>query len=130
MCTWRQGDAVIFSSRVIPGNEKSISQLQNNLIYRGVEVITDRDENIHVSGHPARDELTEMYQWVRPQIAIPVHGEGRHIHEHVALARACQVPQAVAAENGSIIRLAPGPPRSSPRCRAAASASTARRWCR
>ncbi|HVT52812.1 MAG TPA: ribonuclease J [Dongiaceae bacterium] len=104
-----EGDAVIFSSRVIPGNEKSIGALQNNLIHRGIEVITDHDEAIHVSGHPARDELTEMYQWVRPQIAVPVHGEARHIHEHVALARACQVPQAVEAANGAVIRLAPGP---------------------
>jgi ribonuclease J len=103
------GDAVIFSSRVIPGNEKSIGLLQNNLIHRGIEVITDHDEAIHVSGHPARDELTEMYQWVRPQIAVPVHGEARHIHEHAALARACQVPQAVEAANGAVIRLAPGP---------------------
>ena len=104
-----EGDAVIFSSRVIPGNEKSIGLLQNNLIHRGIEVITDHDEAIHVSGHPARDELTEMYQWVRPQIAVPVHGEARHIHEHVALARQCQVPQAVEAANGAVIRLAPGP---------------------
>ena len=103
------GDAVIFSSRIIPGNEKSISLLQNNLIHSDVEVITDHDEMIHVSGHPARDELTEMYQWVRPQIAIPVHGEARHIREHADLARACQVPQAVEAANGAIIRLAPGP---------------------
>jgi ribonuclease J len=104
-----EGDAVIFSSRVIPGNEKSIGLLQNNLIHRGIEVITDHDESIHVSGHPARDELTEMYQWVRPQIAVPVHGEARHIHEHAALARACQVPQQVEAANGAVIRLAPGP---------------------
>jgi ribonuclease J len=103
------GDAVIFSSRVIPGNEKSISLLQNNLIHRDVEVITDHDEMIHVSGHPARAELTEMYQWVRPQIAIPVHGEARHIRAHAELARECQVPQAVEAANGAIIRLAPGP---------------------
>jgi ribonuclease J len=103
------GDAVIFSSRVIPGNEKSISLLQNNLIHRDVEVITDHDEMIHVSGHPARAELTEMYQWVRPQIAVPVHGEARHIRAHAELARECQVPQAVEAANGAVIRLAPGP---------------------
>jgi ribonuclease J len=103
------GDAVIFSSRVIPGNEKAISLLQNNLIHRDVEVITDHDEMIHVSGHPARAELTEMYQWVRPQIAIPVHGEARHIRAHAELARKCQVPQAVEAANGAVIRLAPGP---------------------
>jgi ribonuclease J len=104
-----EGDAVIFSSRVIPGNEKAISRLQNDLTYRGVEVITDHDEEIHVSGHPARDELAEMYQWVRPRIAVPVHGEARHIREHVAFARQCQVPQAVGGENGAMIRLAPSP---------------------
>jgi ribonuclease J len=103
------GDTVVFSSRMIPGNEKSISKLQNDLTYKGVAVITDHNGNIHVSGHPARDELAEMYQWVRPRIAVPVHGEARHIREHVAFARQCQVPQAVAAENGAIIRLAPGP---------------------
>jgi len=99
---------VVFSSRTIPGNEKSIARLQNDLALQGVQVITDRDEDIHVSGHPARDELIEMYQMIRPQIAIPVHGEARHIKEHVALARECQVPQAVEAANGTIIRLAPG----------------------
>ncbi|MGH6932861.1 MAG: ribonuclease J [Dongiaceae bacterium] len=103
------GDAAVFSSRTIPGNEKAIAQLQNDLTVQGVEVITDRDEDIHVSGHPARDELIEMYQMIRPQIAIPVHGEARHIKEHVALAKICQVPQAVEAANGTIIRLAPGP---------------------
>jgi len=103
------GDTVIFSSRTIPGNEKSISQLQNDLSKLGVEIITDHDEDVHVSGHPARDELAEMYHWVRPRIAIPVHGEARHIKEHVALARSCQVPEALEAANGRIIRLAPGP---------------------
>ena len=103
------GDSVVFSSRTIPGNEKSIARLQNELAVQGVEVITDRDEDIHVSGHPARDELTSMYQMVRPRIAIPVHGEARHIKEHVALAKACQVPEALEAANGTLIRLAPGP---------------------
>lgn len=103
------GDAAIFSSRVIPGNEKSINRLHNDLTRRGVEIITDRDENVHVSGHPARDELAEMYQMVRPRIALPVHGELRHIQEHVTFARACQVPEALAPENGTLIRLAPGP---------------------
>ncbi len=107
--TLEPGDAAVFSSRTIPGNEKAIAQLQNDLTLQGVEVITDRDEDIHVSGHPARDELVEMYQMIRPQIAIPVHGEARHIKEHVALAKICQVPQAVEAANGTIIRLAPGP---------------------
>lgn len=103
------GDAAIFSSRVIPGNETSISRLFNDLTRRGVEIITDRDEDVHVSGHPARDELAEMYQMVRPRIALPVHGEARHIQEHVAFARECQVPEALAPENGTLIRLAPGP---------------------
>lgn len=107
--TLEAGDAVVFSSRVIPGNEKAISRLQNDLVLAGIEVITDADADIHVSGHPARDELAEMYQWVRPQIAIPVHGEARHIKEHVAFAKQCQVPQAIEASNGRIIRLAPGP---------------------
>ena len=106
--TLEPGDAVVFSSRTIPGNEKSIAQLQNDLTRQDVRVITDREEDIHVSGHPARDELIEMYQMIRPQIAIPVHGEARHIKEHVALAKECQVPQALEAANGAIIRLAPG----------------------
>jgi len=107
--TLESGDAVVFSSRTIPGNEKSIAQLQNDLTRQDVRVITDREEDIHVSGHPARDELIEMYQMIRPQIAIPVHGEARHIKEHVALAKECQVPQALEAANGAVIRLAPGP---------------------
>ena len=91
-----EDDTVIFSSRVIPGNEISISRLQNALSRQGVHVVTDKDHFIHVSGHPARDELSQMYQWVRPKIAIPVHGEARHLAEHAELAAACQVPQALA----------------------------------
>jgi len=103
------GDTAIFSSRVIPGNERSVGRLQNALMARGVEVITDREADIHVSGHPARDELVRVYQWVRPKIAVPVHGEVRHMVEHAALARACQVPETVVAPNGTLVRLAPGP---------------------
>ncbi len=104
------GDTAIFSSRVIPGNERPVGRLQNALTARGVEVIGDGpDEHIHVSGHPARDELVRMYQWVRPQIALPVHGEVRHMVEHAALARQCQVPETVVAPNGTLVRLAPGP---------------------
>jgi ribonuclease J len=104
------GDSVIFSSRVIPGNERSVGRLQNALMARGVEVISDGpEEHLHVSGHPARTELVRMYQWVRPQIALPVHGEVRHMVEHVALARHCQVPETVLAPNGTLVRLAPGP---------------------
>jgi ribonuclease J len=102
------GDAVVFSSRVIPGNEKAISALQNELVRKGIEVVTDREHFTHVSGHPARDELAQMYQWVRPQVAIPVHGEARHLSAHAELARDCQVPQALVAENGDLIKLAPG----------------------
>lgn len=104
------GDTAIFSSRVIPGNERPVGRLQNALTARGVEVISDAPaEHIHVSGHPARDELVRMYQWVRPRIALPVHGEVRHMVEHAALARQCQVPETVVAPNGTLVRLAPGP---------------------
>jgi ribonuclease J len=94
---------------VIPGNERSVGRLHNALMARGVEVVTDSDANIHVSGHPARDELVRVYQWIRPKIAVPVHGEVRHMIEHAALARACQVPETVVAPNGTLVRLAPGP---------------------
>ncbi|MET4808024.1 ribonuclease J [Limibacillus sp. MBR-115] len=103
------GDAVVFSSRIIPGNEVSIFSLQNLLALDGVEVYTDDDHPIHVSGHPAREELTQMYHWVRPRIAIPVHGEPRMLQEHAQLARECQVPESIISANGDLIRLAPGP---------------------
>ncbi|HWA46007.1 MAG TPA: ribonuclease J [Hypericibacter adhaerens] len=105
------GDAVLFSSRVIPGNDRAIGRLQNDLAKLGVEIVTERDNAIHVSGHPARDELIAMYQWVRPQIAVPVHGEYRHLAAHARLAEDCQVPQSVLSTNGDVIRLAPGPAR-------------------
>jgi ribonuclease J len=107
--TLEPGDAVIFSSRIIPGNEKAIGALQNDLARLEVEIVTAEDEPVHVSGHPAREELARMYQLVRPRIAIPVHGERRHLQAHARLAEECQVPQAIAAENGRMIRLAPGP---------------------
>ena len=105
-----EGDTVIFSSRVIPGNEKGIFDMQNALAEKGVRIITDRmtDGPIHVSGHPARDELRRMYQWVRPKISVPVHGERRHIVEHAAYAKSLQVSEAVTPRNGDLIRLAPG----------------------
>lgn len=102
------GDAVVFSSRVIPGNEVGIFDLQNALVKRGIEVITDHDHEIHVSGHPGREELAQMYQWVRPKIAIPVHGEDRHLAAHAQLARDCQVPHQIVCSNGDLIRLTPG----------------------
>ncbi len=103
------GDAVVFSSRVIPGNETAIYALQNRLVEQGVVVLTDRDAPIHVSGHPARDELTEMYQWVHPQISIPVHGEARHMAAHAEIARNCQIPEVLIGHNGALMRLAPEP---------------------
>ncbi|MBX3481600.1 MAG: ribonuclease J [Caulobacter sp.] len=109
--TLGRGDHVIFSSRVIPGNEVPIRALQNNLADRGVRLYTERDHpGIHVSGHPCRDELKEMYQWARPKIAVPTHGERRHLLEHAALARDLQVPHTVTPRNGDMVRLAPGHP--------------------
>ncbi|HEU5047972.1 MAG TPA: ribonuclease J [Rickettsiales bacterium] len=102
------GDTVIFSSRKIPGNETKISYTCNALTLRGIEVITEGRHHVHVSGHPCRDELTAMYQMVRPQIAVPTHGEARHIHEHAKLARSLQVTETVEARNGSVILLAQG----------------------
>jgi ribonuclease J len=99
------GDVVIFSSRIIPGNEKSINRLQNALVRLGVEIVTEEDHFVHVSGHPARDELVRMYQMVRPQIAVPVHGEARHLIAHAELAGECQVQQPLVIQNGDMVRL-------------------------
>jgi ribonuclease J len=104
-----EGDSCVFSSRVIPGNDIAIRNLQNKLADLGVRLYTDRDHpGIHVSGHPCRDELAQMYRWARPQIAVPTHGERRHLLEHVAFARDLQVPQQIAPRNGDMVRLAPG----------------------
>ena len=103
-------DTVIFSAREIPGNEKPIGRVQNALARRGITVITPHQEpDIHVSGHPAREELVTMYQWVRPRIAIPVHGEPKHLRAHADLARACQVSEVLVPQDGTMVRLAPGP---------------------
>jgi len=104
------GDRVIFSSRAIPGNEKSINKVVNALAMQNVEIITDRHGLVHVSGHPRLDEVKEMYGWIRPQIAVPAHGEALHLTEHVAFAKAQGVPQTIRAVNGDLIRLAPGDP--------------------
>jgi ribonuclease J len=101
------GDVVIFSSRIIPGNEKSINRLQNALVRLGIEIVTEEDHFVHVSGHPARDELVQMYQMVRPRIAIPVHGEARHLIAHANLAGECQVQQPLVIQNGDMVRLTP-----------------------
>lgn len=103
------GDLVVYSSKQIPGNEIAIGRVQNALAARGVEIITDRQAHVHVSGHPGRPELEAMYGWIRPRIAVPVHGERRHMEEHARLARACGVAEALVPGNGTILRLAPGP---------------------
>ena len=101
------GDVVIFSSRIIPGNEKAINRLQNALVRLGIEIVTEEDHFVHVSGHPARDELVRMYQMVRPRVAIPVHGEARHLVAHANLAKECQVQQPLVIQNGDMVRLTP-----------------------
>ncbi len=105
--TLETGDRIIFSSRVIPGNETAVGGLQNRLAQNGVEMFTWKDAPVHVSGHPARDELARMYALTRPRLAGPVPGGARHLIEHARLARACQVPQAIFALNGTVVRLAP-----------------------
>jgi len=104
------GDVAIFSSKVIPGNEIAIARMHDRLAVAGVEVIGEGDARVHVSGHPCRDELARMYQWARPHIAVPVHGELRHLHEHARLAASLQVPQVCVAANGQVLRLGPGEP--------------------
>src|SRR5581483_8030076 len=100
------GDHCVFSSRVIPGNDVPIRNLQNKLADRGVRLYTERDHpGIHVSGHPCRDELRQMYAWARPKIAVPTHGERRHLLEHAALAADLQIGQTVAPRNGDMVRL-------------------------
>jgi ribonuclease J len=107
--SFSSGDRVIFSSRAIPGNEKAVSRVINGLVARGVEVITDRDHLVHVSGHPRRAELQDMIGWVRPQILIPAHGEPLHMAAHAALARRAGVPRVVTCRDGDLVRLAPQP---------------------
>ena len=106
-----EDDTVIFSSRIIPGNEVAIGRIMNQLSDLGVKIVTEKQAHVHVSGHPGRPELIAMYDWVRPQIVIPVHGEARHLAEHARLALAHGVPQAVVQTNGDVIRLAPGDPK-------------------
>lgn len=105
--TLGEHDTVVFSSRVIPGNQESISALQNRLVLQNVKMITYK-ENLHVSGHPCRDELAQMYSWLKPQVVIPVHGEAIHLKEHAAFALSQGVPEAVVPKNGNIFQLSPG----------------------
>ncbi|MGD0632811.1 MAG: ribonuclease J [Beijerinckiaceae bacterium] len=108
--TLAPGDLVIFSSRTIPGNEREVGQIINNLIKQGVEVLTDRTALIHASGHPRRGEVAQFYDWVRPYIAIPAHGEEIHLAEHHAFAKERGVPHVLKVRNGDIVLLAPGEP--------------------
>jgi ribonuclease J len=105
--TFSPGDRVIYSARMIPGNEKAIGRVLNGLIGQGVEVITDRTHLVHVSGHPRREELEMLIGWVKPKILIPVHGEALHLAEHAALARRCGVPRVIQCRNGDLVRIAP-----------------------
>jgi ribonuclease J len=104
------GDTVIFSAKIIPGNERTLYNLHNHLVRQGIEVVTEGDHFVHVSGHPCRDELEQMYRWIKPKIAVPVHGEARHLHAHQRLAQQMGVPHAMLIENGDVLRLAPGVP--------------------
>ncbi len=105
-----EGDTVVFSSRVIPGNERAIGAVQDNLVRRGVRLMTDADHMVHVSGHPARDELRKLYRLVRPRVAVPVHGEWRHLTAHAGLAQELGI-QPMLLEDGEILQLAPEAPK-------------------
>ncbi len=102
------GDCIIFSSKIIPGNEKKLYQLQNLIVKNNMEIISEENAFVHVSGHPNRDDLKDMYKWVKPKSVIPVHGEHRHMQEHVKFAKEMQVPKTLLIENGDIIKLLPG----------------------
>jgi ribonuclease J len=107
--TLSAGDRVIFSSRTIPGNEKEVGAIVNGLYRQGIEVITDRTHLVHVSGHPRRDEVKRLYEWVRPKVAIPAHGETAHLSEHAIFAKAQGVPNVIRAFNGEVVQLSGEP---------------------
>ncbi|NKJ41460.1 ribonuclease J [Novosphingobium sp. SG720] len=104
------GDAVVFSSRQIPGNELAIGRVQNALVEKGVRLVTDKQSMIHVSGHPGRPELMALYEWLRPHILVPVHGEIRHMAEQARLGKAEGIPKTIVQKNGDLVRLAPNGP--------------------
>ena len=103
------GDTIIFSSRAIPGNEKAINDIKNGLVEQGIHIITDSEALVHVSGHPRRHELQQMYGWVRPQMLVPVHGEAAHLTAHDELATQSGIKTVPRVRNGDVLRLAPGP---------------------
>ncbi|MGN6376369.1 MAG: ribonuclease J [Sphingomonas sp.] len=105
-----EGDRVVFSSKQIPGNELAIGRIMNQLAAKGIETITERQAHIHVSGHPGRPELAQMYAWIRPELLVPVHGEMRHLKEHARFGLSQGIPQALVQTDGDIVRLAPGTP--------------------
>lgn len=105
-----RGDLVVFSSKTIPGNERAVIAVHNQLAERGIRVITGDEVPVHVTGHPRRDELRAMYEWTRPRLLVPMHGEPRHLEEHAIFARECGIPVAEVIRNGQMIRLAPGQP--------------------
>jgi ribonuclease J len=105
-----KGDLAIFSSRAIPGNEKNVNESINGLVDLGVTVLTDRDGLVHASGHPRRGEVAKLYEWIRPQIAIPAHGEPMHLATHAEFARGLGVPHVASVRNGDVMLLAPGEP--------------------
>ena len=107
--TLNSGDMVIFSSRTIPGNEKVVGEIINGLVTMGIDVVTDRDGLVHVSGHPRRGEMEKLYELIKPEVAIPVHGEALHLQAHEKFARAQGVKEVVVGYNGDVIKLVPGP---------------------
>ena len=102
-----KGDSVIFSSKIIPGNERKLYKLHNQLVRDGIEVISEESDFVHVSGHPNREDLNDMYDWVRPKAVIPVHGEHRHMKEHINFAKEKQIPYPIKVENGDIVKIYP-----------------------
>ena len=103
-----KGDTVIFSSKIIPGNEKKLYSLHNDIVRKDVELVTEETDFVHVSGHPNREDLKDMYKWVKPELIIPVHGEHRHMSEHIKFAKEMQIPHALRIEDGDIVRIYPG----------------------
>lgn len=104
-----RNDAVVFSSKIIPGNEEPIGKLHERFRRKRLSVVSEREAFVHVSGHPARDELRTLYAWTQPRVVVPVHGEQRHMEAHAALARECGIEHSLVPFNGAVVRLAPGP---------------------
>ena len=106
-----EGDTVIFSSKVIPGNERSITKVQNDLKERNINVVTESDEFVHVSGHPYVEELKKMYNWIKPEIVIPVHGEYHHLKSNIEIAKKCGIKKGLILKNGLLLKIGPGEPK-------------------